>query len=187
MKILKITKDFNQSSSSSIFDITNEYVKNIPIIRNCLINPLKVDIVFQNDTGITFFNKNAFDLDITCYIDDEIEKNKKVGYGNSFKKTKYISWGGDETNGGLESIKVDINKYIKDKFLNEDKNTSIKIIFNICWHKNSEITTSNVYALVTWNNLIEKYPINIFGLNSLSCNTRSFIIEINMKTYELFL
>lgn len=182
----KISKKYeNGKLVSSIFNETNKFFKHIPIINNCVINPLKVDIVFQNDSGITFLNKNAFDLDVTCYIDDEIEKNRKVGYGNTYRKTNFITWEGDETQGGKETIKVDVNKYIKEKLQNLSINTTMKIVFNVCWNENSEIITSNIYALVSWNNLLEKYPINICGSNFLSCNTKSFTITINMITKEL--
>ena len=185
--IFKISKKYKDGQMiSSIFNETNKFFKHIPIISSSVINPLKVDIVFQNDSGITFLNKNSFDLDITCYINDEIEKNRKVGYGNIYKKTNFITWFGDETEGGKESINVDVNKYIKEKFQNLSTNTEMEIVFNICWNENSEILTSNVYAIISWNNLIEKYPIKMYGSNSLSCNTKSFIIRINMETRELY-
>ena len=185
-KIFKISKKYeNGKLISSIFNETNKFYKQIPILNRCGINPLKVDIVFQNDSGISFINRNAFDLDVTCYIDDEIEKNRKVGYGNVYKKTNFIVWEGDTTEGGKETIKVDVNKYIKEKLKNLTTNTTMKIVFNICWNENSEIITSNIYALVSWNNLLEKFPINICGSNSLSCNTKSFTINIDMITKEL--
>lgn len=185
--IFKISKKYeNGKMVSSIYNETNKYFKHIPIISNCVIDPLKVDIVFQNDSGISFLNRNAFDLDVTCYIDDEIEKDRKVGYGNSYKRTEFLYWEGDETEGGKETINVDVNKYIKKKLLNKETNTTLKIVFNICWNENSEITTSNTYALIHWNNLLEKYPINVCGLNTLSCNTKSFEINIDMNTRELY-
>lgn len=180
--IYKISDD---SSLSNIYNKTNIYYKSFPILKDCCINPLEVSFVFLNNGNVTFLNKGAFDLDITCYIDDEVEKFRKVGYGNPYNKTNYINWSGDTRDGGVEKISVDISKYIKNKFKNGLTNTYVNIIFNVCWYESSELTTNDVYALVSWNNLIEKYPVKLYGTNSLRCDTKSFEIRINMASNEL--
>lgn len=178
--LLKIKR----TGQNTIFDITNDFYHKIPIIKSCCVNKLHVSLIFLNDSGKSFLVENSIDLDATCYINDEVEKYKKIGYGNEYQKTQYINWSGDETKGGTESFVIDVNKYIANKYQNYKFN-NLNIIFNVCWHNNSQINTNNLYAIVSWNNLIEKYPIYLCGTNELSCETKSFEINIDMSNNNL--
>ena len=129
--------------------------------------------------GITFLDDGVIDLDVTCYINDAYEKNKKVGYGNGYTKTTYISWSGDETNGGSETFLIDVNKYFNDFNLSDN---DLYVDFDVCYHQNSQIIPENTYILVNWLGLEEKFELKTYGINDHACNTKSFAVKINRKT-----
>lgn len=170
------------------FEQANVLIQNIPFVINCMTEKLKIVVMFKNDTGITFIDDRAVDLDLTCYIDDPFEKEKKVGYWNKYLKTRYIEWSGDNAGVEHEELLVDVNKYLKEKRkINDDP---LKINLNLCWHDTSQIKTQDVYVILNWQNIVETIPINILGEVNKDCNTRSLSIMIhpnknNTLTYEL--
>ena len=187
--------DFNDDvfikSSFDVDSQSSELFKKIQNAKNCLFEPLKLTICYENESGISFINDFALDLDIACYINDKSERNKKVGYGNKFKETSYIKWSGDKNIEGNENLTIDILKYVKNNFHeNEyDFDDEIEIVLNTCWFNSSEIKDGNVFVIANWQNIFEKIPLRIIGENGgrfdKSCETRSIIFKLNKKYLTL--
>lgn len=170
---LSFTNDFN------LFEITSPLYHYLPEIKKCSMDKLSVSFLFENDTNTTFLNDGVIDLDVTCYINDKSEVNKKVGYGNGYTQTSFISWSGDETNGGSETFQIDANRYFN------INNQDIYIDFDVCYHQNSEIIPRDTNILIKWLNIEEKIKLNVYGENDHACNTKSFAIKIDHKLKTL--
>jgi hypothetical protein len=171
---------------------SNELYKYIPVSRNCLFEPLKIIILFENESGVTFFDDFALDVDLTCYINDKIERNKRVGYGNKYKETQYINWSGDNNSKEFETLEIDVFKYLKNNNLNKLIDDEMEIVLNICWYNESQIRNGNVYAIINWQNVFQKLPLNNIGINGKyekPCETKSLTLKINKNdlilTYDV--
>lgn len=172
-------------SFAASFENANSLFYALPFITQCMTEKMKIIVWFKNETGITFLNDGALDLDLTCYIDDEVEKNNPIGYYNPYLKTRFLEWSGDATLGDFEAIDVDVSKYFKERKRNTEINTKLKIDLGLCWHDTSEIKTSEVYVTLNWNHITENIPIDIIGLSNKECKTRSLEITVDSKTNEL--
>jgi hypothetical protein len=191
----RITNDLISSFVDCSFapgKIDDTYVYNsnglyeiMPLTTRCLLEPLKIKIMWKNSTGITFTHDFAMDVDVTCYINDIIESQKRVGYGNRYKETSYIKWSGDNSSSGFEDFEIDVQKYIRNKFENNDINTNMEIVLNVCWFETAQLMNSDLIAQVTWRNISEEIQIRNFGVNNKSCDNRSLILNIDMKTGNL--
>ena len=167
------------------FSSTADLFEKLPFIKNCMLEKMMIVCYFKNETGITFINDYALDLDLTCYIDDDFERSKKVGYGNGYTETKYIKWMGDTTKGGFEALYIDVRKYIKERLENREINTDMKIALNLCWNENSEITEDNVYVSINWNMIKEDIPMKLIRVSKKDCKNRVLSISVNMLTEVL--
>jgi hypothetical protein len=168
---------------------SNYLYEEFPIVTRCLVDPLSIRIEYRNETGVDFVHEFALDVDATCYINDITEKNKKVGYGNRFKETSYISWSGDKQNEGFEEFTIDIEKYVNNKNQNKHINNKMEIVLNVCWNANSQLMNDNVYAVVKYRGVSKKILLDKIGVSEKSCENRSLVLNIDMNsknlTYEL--
>ena len=157
----------------------NFVYQNLPILTNCFDNRLQIVIWFKNETGITFINDYAFDLDITCYINDDLNRNKKVGYGNPYTSSKYISWDKDNHSGGFEYLNIDVNSYLK------NYSNDMEIVLNVCWNDNSEIINDNMYITVGYQYIKEDIKLDLVGTSVKDCTERSIVFNISHENRTL--
>ena len=154
----------------------------MPFLTHCTYDSLKIIAWFMNDTGVSFLNDYAIDLDLTCYIDDEVERSYRVGYGSGFKGTRFIEWGGDATGGGHESLQVKVNEYIKEKLANRGMNTHMRIRLGLCWHETSEVRSNSVHVTLAWGRVVEQVPITFIPDAKRECSHTSLLIDVDMET-----
>jgi hypothetical protein len=118
-----------------------------------------------------------------------IEKNKKVGFGNRYKETSYITWSGDKQSEGFEEFTIDIDKYVNNKNQNKHINNKMEIVLNVCWNANSQLMNDNVYAVIKYRGVNKKILLDKIGVSEKSCENRSLVLNIDMNsknlTYEL--
>lgn len=174
--------DFTTVSSYSL--IHNELVKFynfIPIIANCIVQPLKIIVNFGNYNKELNVGQTSFDLDISVFIDTIDEKDKKVGWRCGHINTNYLNWiTNDNTSGGPEIVLVNINSYIFDHYLDLKFQNKLDIIVNACWYDMSNIISNNANIIVSWRGL--SYQINLTGLlyNSNCCNNNVLKITVDL-------
>lgn len=173
-------KEYRKSNLT--FENMNDMFVSLPFLTKCAYEPLTIVAYFKNNTGITFIGDYALDLDLTCYIDDIVERNHKVGYWNGYNTTQYIKWGGDITKGGHENISINVNEYIKNHLQNTSINTHMKIVLGLCWHDSSELKTSDIYISLAWHHVVENIPISFIPDARKDCQNKSLMIDIDMKT-----
>lgn len=172
----------SETLESSFF--LSELYENVPVLTRCLNKKIKIIVWFKNNTGITFIGDHALDLDLTCYIDTDDEKDKRVGYGNGYKSTRYITWDGDVTKGDYEYLEIKTGAYKRDyyRYGGNDHQNTMNINLNLCWHNNSEIKHDDVYITVFYGNVRQDIPIDIIGISEKACKERSIVLRYNMNT-----
>lgn len=175
-----LVSSYYEKNVSKFKDVEDLY-KRMQFLTKCAYDDMKIIAWFKNDSGINFINDYALDLDLVCYIDDEVEKNFKVGYGSGYNKTEYISWSGDSTKGTHESLNIKVNEYINRKFRNKSMNSHMKIWLGVCWHENSELKLNNVYVTIAYNLIVEHIPISFIPDSRKECNHKSLLLDIDME------
>ena len=156
-----------------------QLIDRIPSLNRCIAEPIKIAINFKNETGVTFIHDYALDLDVSCYINDIVERNRRVGYWAGYKQTEYIKWYGDVTRGDLEYIEINPYIYIKKHPGLEDP---IEIILNCCWHDESEIMFEDVSATISYMGVLKDIPLPIVGRSIRECPERSLVIYVSPKS-----